>query len=317
LHTQTLTTRHKLQHDAQQLDYLVQQGKIPPERFEAAAAAMRQVAEETNKGPSEHADTKAKSGGYISLSARHRAKLGSSWGRMAFMDPARSMLPHRAVPFRPRLEVSALEAAYLRDNVLYFDNFLTTKALHRIRRFCLESSAFNQQKALGSVGAQLDEGFATPLLFQIAEELAQTLPHIFRRHRLRYAWAYKFDSTLQEGIDAHADQAAVNVNFWITPDSDNLDPQSGGLVIFKAVAPKNWTFEDFNNRGSGEAIEKVIEADGRRNITVQYQQNRVVVFDSSLFHQTDRFRFKPHYKSRRINVTLLFGKRSDSKVISR
>jgi hypothetical protein len=28
-----------------------------------------------------------------------------------------------------------------------------------------------------------------------------------------------------------------------------------------------------------------------------------------LFHETDRFHFKPGYKNRRINITLLFGKR--------
>jgi len=167
------------------------------------------------------------------------------------------------------------------------------------------------------VGAQLDDGFATPLLFQIAEELPRILPKIFGHHRLRHAWAYKYDSELQEGIDAHADQAAVNVNFWITPDSDNLEPNRGGLVIYKAVAPASWDFEDFNNRGRADQIAELIREDGYRNSTVVYRQNRVVIFDSSLFHKTDYFRFKQGYKSRRINVTLLYGKRSESRVTRR
>jgi hypothetical protein len=33
------------------------------------------------------------------------------------------------------------------------------------------------------------------------------------------------------GIGIHADFAAINVNFWITPDDANLDPKSGGIQL--------------------------------------------------------------------------------------
>jgi len=42
---------------------------------------------------------------------------------------------------------------------------------------------------------------------------------------------------------------------------------------------------------------------------VPYRANRAVIFDSDLFHETDVIRFKPGYENRRINVTLLFGRR--------
>ena len=35
----------------------------------------------------------------------------------------------------------------------------------------------------------------------------------------------------------HADAAAVNVNFWLTPDDANLDPDGGGLVVWDKEAP--------------------------------------------------------------------------------
>jgi hypothetical protein len=35
-----------------------------------------------------------------------------------------------------------------------------------------------------------------------------------------------------------------------------------------------------------------------------------VVFDSDLFHATDEFTFKDDYRSRRINITMLFGRRA-------
>ena len=43
---------------------------------------------------------------------------------------------------------------------------------------------------------------------------------------------------------------------------------------------------------------------------VPYRENRAVIFDSDLFHRTDTLRFKPGYENRRINVTMLFGRRA-------
>lgn len=42
-----------------------------------------------------------------------------------------------------------------------------------------------------------------------------------------------------DGISVHADSAAVNLNFWITPDEANLDPSSGGLVVYPKMPPQS------------------------------------------------------------------------------
>jgi hypothetical protein len=39
------------------------------------------------------------------------------------------------------------------------------------------------------------------------------------------------------------------------------------------------------------------------------RSNRAIVFASHLFHETDRMRFKEGYANRRINLTLLYGRR--------
>ena len=44
----------------------------------------------------------------------------------------------------------------------------------------------------------------------------------------------------------HADFAAVNVNFWITPDEANLDPEHGGLVVWDVAAPQDWDCTPYN-----------------------------------------------------------------------
>jgi hypothetical protein len=106
----------------------------------------------------------------------------------------------------------------------------------------------------------------------------------------------------------HADQAAVNVNFWITPDEANNDPNSGGLVVWDKKAPLDWDFSRYN--GDEAAIRAFLAEKGAKPIRVPHRANRAVIFDSDLFHETDVIRFKDGYRNRRINVTMLYGRRS-------
>ena len=119
-----------------------------------------------------------------------------------------------------------LEAAYTASGpgIIHVDNLLTPRAVADLRRFCLESTIWYDFKHEGGyLGAYINEGFDCGLLLQIAEELPKALPGIFAGHRLTQMWAYKYDSKL-EGIGLHADAAAINVNFWITPDEANWTP---------------------------------------------------------------------------------------------
>ena len=144
------------------------------------------------------------------------------------------------------------------------------------------------------------------LLAQIAEELRDTFPDIFRGHPLRYHWAFKYDSTLK-GIGIHADEAAVNVNFWITPDAGCLNSETGGMVVWDKAAPLAW---DFTKANADEAAAyDFLEKAGAKSITIPYRCNRGVIFDSNLFHRTGDIEFADGYLNRRINVTMLYGRR--------
>ena len=120
-------------------------------------------------------------------------------------------------------------------------------------------------------------------------------------------WGYKCDATLP-GLGIHADAAAVNVNFWITEDEANLDPECGGLLVYEHDAPKDWGFRKFNNDSA--TIREYLESVGSVPKRVPYRANRAVIFDSDLFHATDSPRFQEGYLKRRINITLLYGNRS-------
>ena len=139
-------------------------------------------------------------------------------------------------------------AAQWKDNrpqIVVVDDLLTPQALAGLQRFCRESTVWRRAYTNGYLGATPETGFACPLLAQIADELRGVFPAIFEAYPLRYLWGFKYDSSLS-GIDVHADFAAINVNFWITPDQANLDPQSGGLVLWDVAAPKDWDVGKYN-----------------------------------------------------------------------
>jgi tetratricopeptide (TPR) repeat protein len=190
--------------------------------------------------------------------------------------------------------------------LVVMDDFLSRQALEGLRRYCLDSTFWQDSHFDGYLGAFTRHGFGCPLLAQIAEELQSRFPAIFGGHGLGLLWGFKYDSNLS-GINIHADQAAVNVNFWITPDDANLDPAHGGLVVWDATAPLDWSFDKYN--GDAPATRKFLADIGAKPQTVPYRANRVVIFDSDLFHETDMLAFKPGYENRRINITMLFGRR--------
>ena len=198
----------------------------------------------------------------------------------------------------------------------YIDDFLGTEALESLRKFLVESTIWYEQKAGGYLGAYLNDGLASPLLLQIASELKSRFPLILKDHSLNQVWAYKYDSRASDpvsevtGIRIHADFAAININFWVTHSKANLDSDSGGMVVYNTEAPKDWSFDSYNNNLS-RIQEELSKSNGGREV-IPYRENRMVIFNSNLFHETDKYHFKEGYENRRINVTMLFGRREDN-----
>jgi tetratricopeptide (TPR) repeat protein len=193
-----------------------------------------------------------------------------------------------------------------RPQITMIDNFLTDEALAELRRFCWGSTVWRTNYERGYLGAVPEHGFACPLLAQIADEFRTAYADICGSHALKYFWGFKYDSTLN-GVEIHADDAAVNVNFWITPDEANLDPERGGLVVWDVAAPLDWEYSKYN--GDLATTRNFLKRTNARPVTIPYRCNRAVIFDSDLFHETDTIRFKEGYLNRRINVTFLYGDR--------
>lgn len=291
------TSAGKLHHDAEQFDYLVSR-RIEPDRFRPLADLYRRAADQLPEPPSDRP--------LVALSGAVETSLRPTLGRLLrWPQPA----PLIGGALNGGLDWPAIEDAYLANppGIIHVDGFLKPEAVEILRVFCLEATIWNEARyANGYLGAFMDDGFNCPLLLQVAEELKAAMPRVIGDHPLRKMWSFKYDSALS-GIGMHADFAAVNVNFWVTPDAANRDPNSGGLVVWDKEAPLEWDFSKYNTDGA--AMDRFIAESGAKPLTIPHRQNRCVIFNSDLFHRTDDIRFADGYENRRINITFLYGKR--------
>ncbi|MFQ5991862.1 MAG: tetratricopeptide repeat protein, partial [Nitrospiraceae bacterium] len=296
---ETSVNKSRIKHDVEQVQYLLDRGMID-RNCTAYLDALQQINRQARHD----------------LGAGNRIVIGKD--QLAEIAPSYNRILHVAdcpevseCALNPALDISAIEARYnsSKPEIMYIDELLTDPALQSLRKFCLESTIWKRDYENGYLGAFLGDGFASPLLLQIAEELRLRFPGIFKEHLLTQAWAFKYDSELT-GLNIHADSAAVNVNFWITPDDANLGKAGGGLVVWDREAPKEWNFKEYNNTRNEPRVREFLKASHAQAVTVPYRQNRAVVFNSDLFHETDALSFRNDYESRRVNVTLLYGRRN-------
>jgi hypothetical protein len=190
-----------------------------------------------------------------------------------------------------------------RQKVQVIDDFLTPDALDQVQKFCLESTVWRHPYKFGYVGAFPQDGFASVSLFAIAEELQTALGEALAEYQLAQWWAFEYDSKLP-GTDIHADDADFTLNMWITPDAANLDPNTGGIVVWDKTAPSDWSFDDYNS--GGERVRQFLHDHDAESTIIPYRANRAVLFEGHLFHQTDGFTFAPGFANRRRSLTFLF-----------
>jgi tetratricopeptide (TPR) repeat protein len=291
--------KSKMNHDIEQFRYLASLGHETA-RFQALVKDYEAVDSEINWP---NTDSKI-----IPLSDNHRQRIGDTYNRPIHVLEASEMT---GSTLSNTIDVEKITANYFAHDfgMTYFDNLLNPLALASLRRFLLGSTIwFDFYYRGGYLGAMLADGLACPLLLQIADDLRLTFPDIFKNHQLNQLWAYKYDSRLT-GIEAHADFAAVNVNFWITPDTANLNSKSGGLILYNVEAPMDWNFKSYNI--DQKRVRSYISDSDSSKIVVPYGENRLVLFNSNLFHESDAIDFKQGYENRRINVTMLFGQRGN------
>ena len=284
----TTTARHKLEHDAEQFLYLSQHARDRL-RFEMLARNYREVAKQVP-----HAVT--------TLSDAQIEALGEDYNTPIHLRAAPEV-SGSAVNERP--DSATLTARFEEQGAVAVNDLLTPQALQALRRYLLESTIWHDFAHIdGFVASYLEDGLACPLFLQIADELRRAFPAILGPHALRQAWAFK-GLRAQAAVDVHADDAAVSVNFWVTPTEANLAPGRGGLVVCRAPPPDDWEIRDYD--ADRKRIVTFLEQKAVDSLVVPYRENRAVLFRSRLFHHSDQPNFGPSYENHRINLTLLYG----------
>src|SRR6185503_8169587 len=162
-----------------------------------------------------------------------------------------------------------------RPQLVIIDNFLTGPALEKMRAYCAGSTIWRKIYKAGYLGAALEDGLASPLLAQIVEESQRLYAPILAGQQFRYVGAFKYDSELSTGTNTHADNSTVNLNFYIAPDEANLDPESGGMVVWDVAPPDMATFRKLN--GSEEMVRDFIAKSGAKRAVVPHRANRGVI----------------------------------------
>jgi Tetratricopeptide repeat len=224
-------------------------------------------------------------------------------------DPPFVKVPEERLPryLNPNVDYRPIQQGIVSgEKVHVIDDFLTPQALEQVRKFCLESTVWRHPYQFGYIGAFPQHGFASVSLFAVAEEFSAALGEAFEGYQLAQWWAFVYDAKLP-GTDIHGDDADFSLNFWITPDSANLDPSGGGLVIWDKKAPSDWSYDDYNS--GGERVRQYLEDENAESNVIPYRANRAVLFEGHLFHKTDDFTFAPGFTNRRRSVTILFRRR--------
>ncbi len=203
------------------------------------------------------------------------------------------------------LKFTEIENKYINSDpeIVVIDNFLTESFLNELNIFFRCANIFKYPYSRGYIGAFLGKGMANKALLEFSQDLKKSFKKIFMDYDLSQAWAFKYDSK-REGIGIHADDAKINVNFWVTDDSSNLNSETGGMIIWKRTPPSGSDFQDYNSISSMDKMFK--EVKNTDSLRISYKANRAIIFNSNLYHVTDELHFRDSYEDRRVNVTFLY-----------
>ena len=282
-------SKNKLKHDIEQISYLLKK-KIVSKKFNNIVKKYKFIYSSLPKN-SDHTDI-------FTLSKEFTYKLGPTFNNLIYYQPP-DIIEKKII--NDNKKVVAINSKK-KFKYMIIDDFLNKEVLDKLYSFCLTNSIWNEfDYKNGYIGSFIENGFNTPLLLQISEEIRLQYPEILKKFPLTKAWAFKCNNQMK-GIKIHADFAAININFWITPDKANLNKNTGGLLIWDKESPKNWNFDKYNNNHI--EIKKFLKRSKSKMKRIKYKSNRAIIFNSNLFHASDNFNFKKNYENRRINITL-------------
>ncbi len=186
-------------------------------------------------------------------------------------------------------------------NYAVLDNFFAPEVFASIRAQLLANWGWQYKNWQANELYVRDPAIAE--IQSVAAGVKERLPVVLDGLKFVRCWAFMHQRNA--GLKVHADNGAVTVDVWMTPDESNLIPEAGGLVFFDVKRDPAMMIHEFNTVEFAEKYFK--EHTNGVSETVAYGCNRAVLFDASTFHESDRIGFREDGSTTyRINLSLLF-----------
>jgi hypothetical protein len=205
---------------------------------------------------------------------------------------------------------SELGEFYHNNSYVIIDNFLKTDFALRLKNFVLytnircdfyddyESINFRREK----------NHYWFPLLTNLITELKKNFQHLQDLDFVR-AWSFIYNN-ISNGTSIHADPAKINFNLWVTEENCLVKKNDhNGMEIWKTIPPDEyWTsFKKYlNYKGNSDIAHKYFKLNSLEPIKINYQFNRMIIFNSQFFHRSQPIASNPGFENSRINYTFLF-----------
>jgi len=208
--------------------------------------------------------------------------------------------PVRGLTLQIWRDLPLLRSAYLEHGVAVVDQALHPSVWRLLYRCMVRSTVwFSTKNSDGTLNAR---NYALPqgLFEQVGLELEAALSAAGLPIKHLIDWhSYKSARAGGRGVGIHSDMGSdapsVNVDIFMTPEAANLDPTTGGLRVYRAGVPVGVNaFEagmldwDATPRVGvpRDTYRELLERAAFQHTHIPYQANRLIVFDSSLFHET-------------------------------
>jgi hypothetical protein len=249
-----------------------------------------------------------------SLSAEEKNQVAISYGSVVHLPRTEWNSRTSVLSSTFLRSTKSLESLYRKQGWVVADDVLNTNAMESIQRYLNTATIWNDPR-MGYIGAYGNTGVLFDTTVMFAKEIGRLMPLTIHGRPLVQMWCYKYDSnynrpnnTLENsGISVHADDAIINLNIWLTKTTrSEKKEQAGGLIIYPGLkSDKKDSFHEFNQSPSRVNVKNA------QQVKILHKTNRMVMFDSSMYHQSDAgMNFGHKYEESRINLTLLYGRRN-------